>query len=242
MIPIEINLDKGKTYYLPERWEEVTVKQWLELRFAERFSDVLSVLASIPIEKVRQATDLTLDTRISPYLKWIETQPDWENLKPPKKVMFKGKEIRIPSDLGYSTFEQVENLKITVSQELERQQDKESFTYHDIIVPAVSEYLQPLYDGTTYDTDRAKEYEEEVLQMPILEVYPIASFFLLNYLGWSELRKIDFNQPRLRLILKLRKRILNLLTNLEYLAQYTVSRQETFLSSQRRSKRNGIQS
>lgn len=222
MIPIKINIDSTKEYSLPQSWDEVKTYQFIRLSTIQgepKLSEIIAILADINLDEVRNSSDLKLDERLWPLLSWYAKAPDWQNLKKPEYVQIDGKCLSIPSDLGYSTFEQVENLKMLFTQELDRQKDSKSFDFTNMIIPAVAEYLQPMFDGSNYDADRAKQFETVVESLPITTTYPLASFFFKTYLGFKSLSRHDYKGKRMRIILMLKKLTLDLWKNLDYLEQ-----------------------
>ena len=233
MTPITIN---DKPYSIPSSWNEVTVRQWMALRYANKLSGIIAVLADLPINDILHSSEVDLDDRLWPMLEWYTKAPDWKNLKPKPFLFVRDRALRIPDNLGYSTYEQVENLKTYFNEEI---QTKKNDDFASMIVPAVAMWAQPEYDKSAYDEYRAKEMEKELMESSIMEVYPLATFFFRKHLGLQSLNTGPLKSGlRMKIITMLKGRLLKSLNRLEALARYTNSPKEIRQSSTKSSNWN----
>lgn len=239
MIPVKIN---GVARNFPSSWYEVSVSKFLRLTHADKMSKVIAILGEINIDDILYSSELNIDEKVGPFIKWYFNQPEWEKINKPDELRVKDKVIDIPSDLGYSTFEQVENLKIIYHKEMEKQLERgeEELNFHNIIIPSVATWLQPAYDEAPYDEKRTKLFESYIEDMSIMHIYPLAAFFLRKYIGLQPLKKKHSPQGiRMTIITTLRKLILQSLKNLAALEQSLIY-QEIRKTSTRSAKWNII--
>jgi hypothetical protein len=126
------------------------------------------------------SANLSVEDKISMenLVRWFVEQPFEFSKEFPKVMEFKGKVIILPKSIG--------DLGIGQNIFLHQQIKGTKFLEENISI-ALATFIQPLFDGAKFDSDRVKEIEKEILEMPIHLTYPIG-FFLLSRLiksGWK---------------------------------------------------------
>lgn len=166
---------EGKTHRLkmPSNWDEVTVSQFIRIEQAPEikgnYLKLLSILSGLDLPIIIN-TKANLQMQTAEALRFFTlSPPDWEKLDKRENFIFKGKSYKVPKNLEFERF----GVKVLLQNKID--QAKEDIV--TVIPYAVSIYLQPLIDKGDFDEEKAKAYEKEFLEMRILEVFPIASFF-----------------------------------------------------------------
>lgn len=121
-----------------------------------------------------KSSDLTTSQQVTleNTIRWYFEQPYEFSKELPKAIKFKGKILMLPRDLG--------DLGIGQNIFLHQRIVQTKFLEENIAVAAAT-IIQPLYDNAKFNSDRVKELEKEILEMPITVIYPIG-FFLLSRL------------------------------------------------------------
>jgi len=171
MVHFEIIYRGNKTKHtLPSKWEEVTVKQFIDLegsKGTDNPTELLSILSGVPLPKIMD-TKSNLQIQIDEALNFITLNPPaWKELALRDKYLFKGQFYNVPKDLELETFGQ----KILLQNKLNATDNP-----IQVIAYAIAIYMQKVIDGR-FDEKKAEGLEKEVLQMRITEVYPLAIFF-----------------------------------------------------------------
>jgi len=163
---------KGQTtkHTLPSKWEEVTVKQFIDLegsKGTENPTKLLSILSGVPLPKIMD-TKTNLQLQINEALNFITLNPpNWKELALRDRYLFYGTFYYIPKNLELETFGQ----KILLQNKLNATDNP-----IEVIAYAIAIYMQKVIDDR-FDEKKAEVLEKEVLQMRITEVYPLAIFF-----------------------------------------------------------------
>ena len=153
---------------MPSKWEEMTVKQYLQIETTSNNLELLSLLSGVPLTDI-----LNTKTDLTPIVKKMvellsETPPDFK--KVPRRIIFiEGKRIKIPSDFSRVTFGQ----SALIEQYLGEAEDDE----RRAIARVMGVILQPLIDGGPFNMDRAASITRKVEQMAIVDVFPNVFFF-----------------------------------------------------------------
>lgn len=175
---IPYTIDKIK-FTLPYGWAGLTLREWMDMRFSWDKSDyirLLEILSGVPYDTWYSCRVIDLDKKVNPILSMITTSPDWEKLPVPSLVTLGGTEIKVPKDLKLETFGQKSVLQIKTN----KAQDE----YGDplrALPEALAIYFQPQLTGKPFDGITLEEIIPLVMEMPILEAYPVGTFFLINY-------------------------------------------------------------
>jgi hypothetical protein len=182
-------LNKEK-YRVPTCWEEVTVKQYVQIvrdwdpdfDIADRdYFKLLKILTGVDFVGM----DETSENQVSlmSILGWVIMQPFSFSKKLPKVVSINGKVIDIPEDPG--------ELSIGQNIHLRRDYLDRAKVLEECISIAAAIFLQPAYTETKFHINKAKELSQEIDKMPIGMIYPIG-FFLLQ-------RCMNFGNPSVRI-------------------------------------------
>ncbi len=177
---------------IPESWEEVTVQMFIRLE-KEGWDNadiihILSILSGESLRELDNIKDLTLFDTISDYLGFITVKPpDFEGLAISNKFTIDGKEFDVPQDLELETLGQ----KILVASLVQGNIVK-------AIPEALAIYFQPIFDGTDFNRRRIPALVHKINKTPIMEAYPIVSFFFQKLAGFrisGKLSSPEYQKP-----------------------------------------------
>lgn len=185
MIEIKIAERKMK---LPTHWGDVTMYQLILLyKYTERLkSDIPLMLSILTCNDESEIGSIDEDQsllwywshldydlmmkKILPLAKFAWRENNWDHIELPKTISFENKEIKLP-EIEMQSFGQ----KVIAGQTL---RDYKGRIANDLLVRVVAIYLQPIIDNIKFDDDRVDAIKERLLQLPAVEIYPIAAFFL----------------------------------------------------------------
>ena len=184
MIRFSIN---GKRYKMPSLWKEVDVATFQRLAHLENdYTDLVALMAALMgIEKkelTNSKADLHLQTREALRLVADEV-PLWEQIPHKDKFTFKGEQYDVPKDLEMELFGQ----KVLLNNKLAANDPADCVAY------AVALYMQPGIDGE-FDDKKITPLEEEILALPVIDIFPIANFFLIRLQRRKQLGKVGLDQ------------------------------------------------
>lgn len=160
------------TIEAPDCWEDVTVGHFIKPEFLARNSvGLLSALTGIP-EKTLLNTKEDLTEPMNDMIKFYAEDPKGYR-GGTEKFKFRGKELSIPKDIELERLGQKILFGIAMA--------KHQFVYQ-AIPEAVAIYIIPLLteDGD-FDDGMIDEVAEEVKSLRIMDVYPVADFFLSSF-------------------------------------------------------------
>ncbi len=174
---INFHLD-GKKYSLPMSWKELTVSQYIALRAwvkepEQDFIKLLSIITAAPYATLFNTKQLDVDTKLIPFMDWINTNPEFDKWKMPTAIQIDGKVYNPPSGQGYFCFGQKIALQKKLVEVIQATNDAS-----DCIAFALALYYQPIIQGTKMDLSEAHTLIDKCLQCKLEEAYPVASFFL----------------------------------------------------------------
>lgn len=181
MLVLEVNGEKKKC---PVCWEEVTVSLYQRLKTEAHEGDhavkVFSILTGTDFNKVWEAEAEDLEAAIYQCTAFVFNSPEEFRTTPvPKTFTLGGKSVLVPGKVGRLTVGQNFVLRGELSKAAGEGRPLES-----LLAIALAVYLQPLVDLAPFDVDRTRELEQEVLEMNVYDVFPVA-FFLLSRLQSS---------------------------------------------------------
>lgn len=166
---------------IPDKWEEVTVKQYVEMSNHDLTPlRLLSIFTGIDYELISNCEAKGFDPTIMSMMKFIEKGIDFDSLKMPETLTVDGKECAIPKTLMRETLGQKFRSLHLID---EASQKKSSIV--NLISEIVAIYLHPYY----YETPSDKRYDDKLSDQmiplidncKIVDVYPVAYFFLTAY-------------------------------------------------------------
>lgn len=167
---LRISLE-DKIYDLPESWKEVNVKQFIELGLydGKDIITLLSILMQAPYDEVFVMTDGSIEKMIDS-LSWYRADFDFEKLPVPEKINIGGADFVPPKDIKLKTYGQKIHFE-----------DKMSGGDGPILKMAyvVGIYMYPIVSGKQFDDETIDTFVmDHILKCRILQVYPLAAFFL----------------------------------------------------------------
>ena len=162
---------------IPESWAEVTVHHYLKFTYDWDGKDPVRLLAILIDEDYGTVFNLGEDpTKIEKVLSYMLSDiPDWDQLKKrvPDTVTINGKELKVKpvarGSLGQKIY--LEQMASNIKGDLDKIPQ---------LIPAICAiYLSPQYfDEPAFSVEQSEELTKIILQEPILEMFPVASFFL----------------------------------------------------------------
>lgn len=176
-------------------WEELTVKHWISLSKLEGkeldFFQVFSVFSGIDYKVLMSINDKNLERKIYQGVNWFFEEPvDLDKVPLPEQVVYNKTAIPIPKHFGSKTIGQ----KFMLNKHI-----KSKMSMEEMIPIVLAIYLEPEYKIKRKEIELGKMHidfteEERALvawspektahfikvceDFPIMEAYPIASFFL----------------------------------------------------------------
>lgn len=176
MIPIKL---LGISYQLPERWDEVTVRQFIGLM--DRSKDIagnpaliLSILSGIDYDVLMNADPRQIEGDILAHLTFLGNDVGLESFEKSETIEINGTRYVVPTDLQNETWGQ----KIT-AQMIINEAAAKKMPLISIASELVAVYLQPVINGPFFDDKKMKPIADQIRNTSkISEVWPVAAFFL----------------------------------------------------------------
>jgi len=180
MIQLKLN---EYTYTIPTEWREVTLKQFIEL--AENATQLdgirlLSIFTGLSYDTLANAPVQTFDLYVMPEMEFLKEEINLFELKRPDRV-----------EIGRFSFDKIEDpSRCKLGQKLYLQQlvnnaMQNNLPHYKLIAPTLSCYYAPyIHPEKKWDEQQVKNFESRVLDMPVVQAYPEANFFLRGYLKW----------------------------------------------------------
>lgn len=177
MIPVTI---KGQKLELANRWEDVTIHQYRQLYLFRKELNparVLSILSGINYIEILNYRMDAFEKDIMPLLTFIGKDIDLDKLMLPTGFHWRGN-IWMP--LKRSLRSETWGQKIVLQQRINQAVEKAE-PMLDLLSYAMAMYYQPEIDGPLFDDKKAVALIKEFEQCKVVEIYPIACFFLRKY-------------------------------------------------------------
>ena len=163
---------RDKEISAPSQWEEVTVRHFINPHFLARDSiGLLSALSGIDRTVLLNATEDIAET-LNKIVSFVALNPNGYMGDVPKEFELMGKKCKVPVDIELKRVGQ----KIMLQDAMGRHK----FIYQ-AIPEAVAIYLAPEINDGVFDDKMIPEVAEHVLGLRIMDVFPVADFFLNNY-------------------------------------------------------------
>ena len=180
----------GKRVSIPESWIELSTGMWVQLmNIADGTTELalISAFTGLSEEVLSKSKDINIDRKVFGIVGWYSVPIDFKALKRKTKVTVAGKEVKIPKDLGFKTLGQ----KILLQQRMKTTKGSLS----SLIPYAFAVYTAPEVLGDEYDLSNVDEFvESEINKIPIIDVFPIASFFLRKSIDSMNLRVLSYTE------------------------------------------------
>ena len=205
----------GVKHTIPETWGEITTKQYLELQTLDPDDKLFSVkwfaiMINASYEEVKHLKGDVIIWMQHCQNAMAHDMPDLTKLAKKKTFRWKGKEYKIPQDLGRYSIAQ----KIAFEHLIKLEDDKVSMPPENM-VEAIAIYLQPFmkYDENQpkdkrFDEDYVAEVMKEVEQMPIVLTYPISNFFFHSSLSYKSIGTMSLLRYQSKLIRRILRNLL----------------------------------
>jgi len=193
---ISLTLDKKKVK-APTSWHEVTVAMAQKICNEWDASDkiaLFNILTATNYAKVKASTDI--GSKFFDVIDFVYFRSTVAMAPVPKALKIGCKIILIPNKVGKLSTGQLiylrqkmEAVQVKLEADVKANPDltkfafKNGFIFDSLISTAVATYLQPLYDKADFDEERAQTIEAMILDMNIVDVYPIGFFFLKQQLN-----------------------------------------------------------
>ena len=100
----------------------------------------------------------------------------------PESIVIDKKEIEVIKEIGQETFGQKVFAQQIVNDMIAERCDK-----IEALVKVAAIYLQPKIDGS-FDDKKARQLETKLMELPIIDVYPVGNFFLSKYVNYLPLK------------------------------------------------------
>ena len=174
MIKFKFN---NATIEAPDSWPEVKVEIFVNPHFLSRDSlSLLSVMTGIDRTTLANSTaDIT--PALLKMVAFLEAEPQGWKEHPPAKFTLMGVECTVPQDIELERVGQKIMFQDAMS--------KNKFIYEGI-PDAIAIYMQPQLNNGVFDDAMLPEIRAEVMKLRIIDVFPIANFFLDS---WRALTK-----------------------------------------------------
>ncbi len=215
----------GNRIKLPDCWANCStaifqriVKEWepdKELKDRSRVK-LFSIMLNRDISLITDSHDEELEAALWECTRFVyEESSDFTRLRAPKGINIEGKHLTLPTDLGRMSIGQNIHVRDELATGALLISDGNYHAARVSLVTAI--YLQPLFDGSKFDFNRAKELEQVILRMPIFLIYPIGFFFLNRLKNYGNGWRPTLNRMTLRIATSVRlllssRRAQNLMT------------------------------
>lgn len=193
-IPVKIGKE---TFMFPAGWHHLSLAQVLIMYNPEGGTkgilDILSILVGKPKEFWFKVDRMDIERHLVPHLMWFNKQFDFKSLPLPPNIVIDGKELKVPKDLGFKSWGQ----RMSFAQEIGSVNDqfkdspKEMLDYQfsfGLIAYTLALYFYEDFHGIKFsdefDDEKIRQFaNEKCVHVPITQAYPIAAFFLQNFIG-----------------------------------------------------------
>lgn len=175
--------EKGKKKksdaYLPTKWADVSLRQYLEIsRGVGGQFQLLEILTGIDRIIWEKVVTKDIDQKLAPLLAFLAEPLKPEKLKFPKYLdVGNDFHYKVPEDLDLETFGQRALLQDAMVDTVVRQKKN----LLEIMPYALALYFQPIIDDDDFSEKRANELIDQMEGISCVEAYPVASFFLKKY-------------------------------------------------------------
>jgi hypothetical protein len=160
---------QDKDVKAPNSWEEVTVRHFINPYFLAGDSlSLLSALAGVDRKALANSKDDIMND-LNKMVKFMVKEPLGYQGAVPKSFKLRGKECKIPQDIELERLGQKIMLQDAMT--------KYKFVY-EAIPDAIAIYMLPSLNDGEFDDDLVPELREEVLDLMLVDVFPVADFFL----------------------------------------------------------------
>jgi len=171
---------QDRTFFVPESWEEVTVKQFSDLvkfRIELNPARVMSIFTGIEYDWILNAEPQEIEVKLLSVMSFLGEDIDLLALVRKDYISIGGRELKVPKDIRNETYGQKMFL-----QELINESIRKELPMYEIIPSALAIYFQPIFDNSAFNDKRVEELKPMMSHTRISEAYPICAFFLKKYI------------------------------------------------------------
>lgn len=175
---------KIPAYKCPQKWEEVTTRQYFQFdAWRERGGspvELLVIFTGIPLDTWLNAPADEVEPHYSQFL-WTLKRPDITALPMPKAVEIDGVKYDVPKTLKSEPYGITLALSQAVDLAVPTPAEGEELNTEGVVmlVPyAVALVMEHRVSGKLFDEKRAKDFEEKINQLAALEVLPVGFTYL----------------------------------------------------------------
>jgi hypothetical protein len=182
MITIQI---KEKQYEIPTHWTEVTLRQYIQLTaYADKLNParLLSIVTDIPYADICNLPCDEFSIKVMPQMDFVTEQFNPFSIHRKNEITINGVKVKTIKDAGQERFGQKLYMQQIVSNGIEKK-----VNHNELVAPVVANYYAPyLHPSGKWDDKHVKEIETYIYDMPVVEVYPEADFFLRGYIVFAK--------------------------------------------------------
>lgn len=134
--------------------------------------EIIAGLTGLSLLQVEKLNQVNLDDEIFSALTWWSKIGELNNYEVPKYIQIEGISYKVPKDLRSKTLGQ----KLEIKQMIQEINGDDKSTFFDYIKPCFAVYFAPILGKDK------EEVEKLTGGLKIIDVYPVANFFLSKYL------------------------------------------------------------
>jgi len=191
MVPFKIG---NVSFELPASYGELTLRQFYSLQKSGNDKLVqLSILSGLDKSFLEQCEDLELDYRVAQCLSFFEDKFNCNEYLVPDYITISGKRYKTPGGIGINAFGQ----KLALVQAI-TEAEKVGGNEIDCYPFVIALYMQPLVTGQKYNADLVEKLIPEVMDCKLAEAWPLAGFFLSNYVRYLNESAKNYPTPQPR--------------------------------------------
>lgn len=186
----------GEKVEIAESWFELTVEAWVKLMgITDKSSEVnlIAAFTGISVADLNKSKDTNIDLKVFAHTGWYSQPINFSDLKRGKTITVDGKTVNVPKDLGFKTLGQ----KIILQQKIKETEGSLS----ELIPYAFAVYIAPELYGKDYDLEGLDDFVDKfVNKLLIVEVFPIASFFLKKSIAYMSSRVKSYTEQQREIV------------------------------------------
>lgn len=171
-------------FTIPQSWQELTLKQAIGLSECDdSIMCKLVVVSGVPNAHLGDAGFFNVYTEIDNATHWMHHPITDNDTEPITHIDIGERLIKVPTSLRANSVGQYEDMKVIVGR---HQAKKESSTtdYYKLVAAMAAIYLEPEYNGTDYDYQKAEKFATDTLSgCKFLDILSIGYFFLTSLIA-----------------------------------------------------------
>lgn len=175
---------KDEYIELPESWEEVSFKKFLDLSECDNVDlSAVAVLTGVNKEDWAKSNNVSLYYYCMNELsKWVTKGIVDMNNREVKRLEFLSKNIEF-ADLAEQSVAQYEDLKILLDK-YQKLYESKPFEAMRLYYPLMASiYLQPKVNSEQYNYEKAQSYVTDIMELPAPVVIGVVNFFLTKFVA-----------------------------------------------------------